>query len=113
MSGVNKIILLGYISGHPEAVTNHSGIQTLSFIVTTKESHMRNGQMVEHSEDHQVTLSGALARYEFLKKEAYIYLEGSLKTSAFRDEAGIQRFSTGIIGLRCEHMARNNQRGEK
>lgn len=99
-SGINKVILVGNLGKDPEIRYNPNGNAIAGFSIATSESYKdKQGQTVEKTEWHNITIFGKLAEIggEYLKKGSQVYLEGKLKTEKWTDKQGQERYTTKII----------------
>lgn len=96
-SGVNKVLLVGYVGKQPRRHTVND-VQMLCFPMVTQEFIKKNGEKNEHLEWHQVKVpvNGAGMDCE-INKGNLIYLQGKIQTQQFLDEQGIKRYKTEII----------------
>jgi single-strand DNA-binding protein len=101
MSGVNKVILLGYLGKDPEVRALEGGKKVAKFSLATTEYYKdRDGNRIEQTEWHHVEFWGALVDVieKYLKKGSQVYIEGKLRTRSYDDKDGIKRYVTEIIG---------------
>lgn len=95
----NLVILIGNLGADPEARFMPSGdqITTLS-LGTTRKWKDKQGQKVEETEWHRITIFGALAKVasDYLHKGSKVYFEGRIKTTKYQKD-GVDMYSTGII----------------
>ena len=100
--GVNKVILIGNLGSDPDTRFTAQGAAITNLSVATDESYKdkQTGQMVPRTEWHRVVLFNRLAEIakEYLKKGSKVYIEGRLQTRKWQDQAGVDRYSTEIIG---------------
>ena len=100
--GINKVILVGNLGADPETRFTASGMAITNLRLATAESRLdkQSGERQEHTEWHRVVLFGKLGEIanEYLKKGRQVYIEGSLRTSKYTDKAGVEKYSTEIIG---------------
>jgi single-strand DNA-binding protein len=96
-SGVNKVLLVGYIGKQPRRHT-FNDMQMLCFPLVTQEFIKKNGERTEHLEWHQikVPINSPGVDYNIIKGNL-IYLQGKIQTQQFVDEQGIKRYKTEII----------------
>ena len=100
MASVNKVILIGNLGKDPETRYMPNGDAVTNITVATTETWKdKNGEKVEKTEWHRVTLYRKLAEIagEYLKKGRPVYIEGRLETRKWTDKAGVERYSTDII----------------
>jgi len=97
---VNKVILLGNLGKDPEVKMFEGGGKIVRFSLATAENYTnRNGEKVEHTEWHNVTVGRkGLADIceKYLRKGHKIYAEGRLRTRSWQDADGNTKYSTEI-----------------
>ena len=100
MASVNKVIIVGNLGKDPEMRTFPSGDQVANVTIATtdKWKDQQSGEMREATEWHRVTFNGRLAEIagQYLRKGSQVYVEGSLRTRKWTDQAGVERYSTDI-----------------
>lgn len=99
MAGVNKVIILGRLGKDPEMRSFESGSQVCRIVVATSESYTdKQGQKVEKTEWHNISLWGKLADIAntYLKKGSEVYVEGKLQTNSYEAD-GVTKYSTEIL----------------
>lgn len=102
MSSVNKVILVGNLGNDPEVRNLPSGGKVVNLSVATSESwkDKNTGERKEKSEWHRVVIfSDGLAKVaeQYLKKGSKVYLEGQLQTRKWKDQSGVEKYSTEIV----------------
>jgi single-strand DNA-binding protein len=105
MAGVNKVIILGNLGMDPEVRTLESGAKLARLRIATSESYTnREGQKVENTEWHSVTVWRQLADIaeKYLAKGRQVYIEGKLQTRSWKDPEGNDRYATEIVGERLQ-----------
>lgn len=105
MAGVNKVIILGNLGIDPEVRTLESGAKLARLRIATSESYTnRDGQKVENTEWHSVTVWRQLADIaeKYLAKGRQVYIEGKLQTRSWKDPEGNDRYATEIVGERLQ-----------
>lgn len=102
MASLNKVMLIGNLGKDPEIKTTHDGKKIGNLTVATSESwkDKNTGQKQEKTEWHRVVifnegLCGVAEKY--LKKGSKVYIEGSLQTRKWTDQAGQEKYSTEIV----------------
>lgn len=102
MSSVNKVILIGNLGRDPEIRSTQAGkrIANLSIATSEKWRDKSSGEAREKTEWHRVVifndkLSSVCEAY--LKKGSKVYIEGSLETRKWTDQAGADKYSTEIV----------------
>ena len=100
MASVNKVIIVGNLGRDPESRTFPSGDQVCNVTIATtdKWKDKQSGEMREATEWHRVTFNGHLAEIaaQYLRKGSQVYVEGSLRTRKWTDQAGVEKYSTDI-----------------
>src|ERR1700681_2573996 len=99
---VNKVILIGNLGADPEIRRTQDGRPIANLRVATSESwrDKATGERKEKTEGHRGGFfSGPLCRVveQYLKKGSKVYLEGSLQTRKWQDQAGQDRYSTEVV----------------
>lgn len=103
MSGyVNKVILLGNVGRDPEIRTTGQGKRIANVSVATTESwkDRSTGERKERTEWHRVVIyNDNLVEVveKYIKKGTKIYVEGSLQTRKWTDQAGVEKYSTEVV----------------
>lgn len=96
------MILLGNLGKDPEITYLESNkVPVVRFSLATTETYMnKEGQKVDQTEWHNVTLWRGLAEVaeKYLKKGSRIYLEGKIRNRSYEDKEGIKRYTTEIVG---------------
>ena len=99
--GINKVILIGNLGADPETRYMPSGGAVTNVNLATSESwkDKQTGQPQERTEWHRVVFFNRLAEIagEYLKKGSKVYIEGSLRTRKWQDQAGVDRYTTEIV----------------
>ena len=101
MASVNKVILVGNLGRDPEIRTFPSGDQVANVTLATSDrwKDKQSGEMREHTEWHRLVFNGRLAEIvgQYLRKGSPIYVEGSIRTRKWQDQAtGQDRYATEI-----------------
>lgn len=121
MASVNKVILVGNVGRDPEIRTFPSGdkVANLSLATTDRWRDKNNGENKEATEWHRVVFSQKLAEIveQYVRKGAQLYIEGSLRTRKWTDQAsGQERYATEIradamqmLGSRQDGQQQANQ----
>ena len=101
MSGsVNKVILVGRLGRDPEVKYTPSGAPVAKFSLATDESFKdRSGEQQKHTEWHNIVAWNKLAEIcgQYLTKGKLVYIEGSIRSRQWEDQAGNKRTSYEII----------------
>lgn len=101
MASVNKVIIVGNLGRDPEIRTFPSGDQVVNVTIATTDKwrDKNTGENKESTEWHRVVFNGRLAEIagQYLRKGSQVYVEGSLRTRKWTDQAsGQERYATEI-----------------
>ena len=100
MASVNKWIGIGNLGRDPEIKVFPSGDQVANITIacTDKWKDKQTGEMKEATEWVRVVFNGRLAEIvgQYLRKGSQVYVEGSLRTRKWTDQAGVEKYSTEI-----------------
>ena len=100
MASVNKVIIVGNLGRDPEIRTFPSGDQVANVTIATTDRwrDKNTGENKEATEWHRVVFNGRLAEIvgQYLRKGSQVYVEGSLRTRKWTDQAGVEKFTTEI-----------------
>ncbi len=98
---VNKVILVGNLGADPEIRRMQDGKPIANLNVATSETWRdRNGERKEKTEWHRVVIfNEGLCKVaeQYLKKGSKVYLEGQIATRKWKDNAGVEKYSTEIV----------------
>lgn len=100
MSGVNKVILLGFLGKDPEVKFLDGGRSVCNFSMATNESWKdKDGKKQERVEWHRIQVWGKLGEAcgEYLKKGRQCYVEGRIQTRKWTDKNDVERWATDIV----------------
>lgn len=99
--GINKVILIGNLGADPEVRYMPSGGAVTNVTIATSETwkDKTSGDPQERTEWHRVVFFNRLAEIagEYLRKGSKVYVEGSLRTRKWQDQAGADRYTTEIV----------------
>lgn len=99
--GINKVIIIGNLGLNPEIRYTSSGSAVVNINIATTDvwKDTKTGEVQNRTEWHRVVLYNRLGEIanDYLKKGAKVYIEGSLRTNKWKDQNGIDRYSTDII----------------
>lgn len=99
--GVNKVILIGYLGQDPDIRYMPNGNAVTNFNIATSDiwKDKNTGDAKEKTEWHKIVLFGKLAEIsaKYLKKGSQVYIEGSLQTRKWKDQNGIDRYTTEVL----------------
>ena len=97
---VNKVILIGRLGKDPEVKYTPSGAPVAKFTLATDEVFKdRSGEQQKRTEWHNIVAWNKLAEIcgQYLTKGKQVYIEGSIKSRQWEDQAGNKRTSYDII----------------
>ena len=99
---VNKVILVGNVGKDPEIRTTQDGKEIANLILATSETwkDRATGEKREKTEWHRIVIfsEGLVSIVKnYVKKGAKLFIEGSLQTRKWTDNAGAERFTTEIV----------------
>jgi single-strand DNA-binding protein len=101
MSGsVNKVILIGRLGKDPEVKYTPSGAPVAKFTLATDEVFKdRSGEQQKRTEWHNIVAWSKLAEIcgQYLTKGKQVYIEGSIRSRQWEDQAGNKRTAYEII----------------
>ena len=102
MASINKVLLVGNLGRDPEVryTANNDAITNISVATTDSYKDKNTGEKKETTEWHRVVFFNRLAEIagEYLKKGSSVYIEGRLRTRKWTDNAGVEKYTTEIIG---------------
>ena len=97
--GLNKVMIIGRLGQDPETRFMPNGNAVCNLSVATDESYKnKDGQKVEKTEWHRVSMFGKLAEIagQYLTKGAQVFIEGKLETRKWQADDGSDRYTTEI-----------------
>ena len=99
---LNKVTLIGNVGKDPEIRNTNDGREIATFSLATGDvwRDRATGEKKERTEWHRVVVfNDALASVvkNYIKKGSKIYVEGSLQTRKWVDNAGIEKYTTEVI----------------
>jgi single-strand DNA-binding protein len=99
---INKVILVGNVGQDPEIRSTQDGREIASFTLATTDSwkDKNTGEKKDKTEWHRIVifsqgLVGVVKNY--VKKGSKLYIEGSLQTRKWTDNAGIEKYTTEVV----------------
>ncbi|MFI4938466.1 MAG: single-stranded DNA-binding protein [Candidatus Berkiellales bacterium] len=85
-----------------------SGGAVTNVTVATSETwkDKQSGEAQERTEWHRVVFFNRLAEIagEYLRKGSKVYIEGSLRTRKWQDQAGVERYTTEIVAAEMQML---------
>ncbi|EMS1999629.1 single-stranded DNA-binding protein [Neisseria gonorrhoeae] len=109
---LNKAILIGRLGRDPEVRYMPNGEAVCNFSVATSETwNDRNGQRVERTEWHNITMYRKLAEIagQYLKKGGLVYLEGRIQSRKYQGKDGIERTAYDIVANEMKMLGGRNE----
>ena len=113
---LNKVILIGRLGRDPETRYMPNGEAVCNFSVATSETwNDRNGQRVERTEWHNITMYRRLAEIagQYLKKGSQVYLEGKIQSRKYTDKNGVERTAYDIIANEMKMLGGGGSDGQQ
>jgi single-strand DNA-binding protein len=105
---LNKVLLIGNVGKDPEIRTTQDGKEIASLVLATSDTwrDKSTGDKRERTEWHRIVIfSEGLVNVvkTYVKKGAKLFIEGSLQTRKWSDNAGTERYTTEIVlqGYNC------------
>ncbi|HUB48227.1 MAG TPA: single-stranded DNA-binding protein [Acetobacteraceae bacterium] len=99
---LNKVQLIGNLGRDPDVRSTQGGgkVANLSIATTEAWTDKHSGERREQTEWHRVVVFGdglttIIERY--LQKGSKVYIEGSLKTRKWTDQANQERYATEVV----------------
>lgn len=115
--GINKVILIGNLGGDPDVRHMPSGSAVTNIRLATTEAwrDKQTGEQKERTEWHRVVFFNRLAEIvgEYLKTGSRVYVEGMLRTSKWRDNSNVERYTTEIVGSDMQILSSRQQGGHR
>jgi len=105
--GLNKVMIIGRLGQDPETRYMPSGDAVCNLSVATDESYKnKDGQKVEKTEWHRVSMFGKLAEIagQYLTKGAQVYIDGKLETRKWQAQDGSDRYTTEIKAFQMQML---------
>lgn len=109
MSGtVNRVILIGRLGKDPELKYTPSGAPVAKFSLATDESFKdkSTGENQQRTEWHNIVAWNKLAEIcgEYLTKGKLVFIEGSIRSRQWQDQAGNKRTSYEIVARNMQML---------
>ena len=102
VNSLNKVILIGNVGKEPEVRSTQDGREVLSFPLATSEAwkDKSTGEKKERTEWHRVVIFAQplvnIAK-SYVHKGSKIYIEGTIHTRKWTDQANVEKYSTEIV----------------
>ncbi len=115
---VNKVILLGNMSGDSDIKYMNNGEAVISFNMATTEiwRDKISQEKKEQTEWHRIVVYGKLAEIvgKYAKKGSQIYVEGRLRTRKWLDQINqINRTATEIVASEIHILSNRNSHNDE
>lgn len=99
---LNRVQLIGHVGADPEIRRTQDGRPIGNFRLATSErwTDKASGEKRERTEWHTVVVFNEnLCKIleQYIKKGAYLYVEGQLQTRKWQDQQGQDRYSTEVV----------------
>ena len=108
---LNKVTLIGRLGQEPTIRYMPNGEAVCNFSIATSETwNDRNGQLVERTEWHNITMYRKLAEIagQYLTKGSQVYLEGKIQSRKYQGKDGIERTAYEIIANEMKMLGGGN-----
>jgi len=102
---LNKVLLIGRLTGDPQLRATKSGQSVAVFSVATNRVWMdKNNQKQEEVEYHNIVVWGKQAETasKFLLKGQMVLVEGRIQSREYEDKQGVKRRVTEIVAERIQ-----------
>ena len=103
MSGsVNRVTLIGRVGRDPEIRSTQDGQKVANLSIATSDTwkDRNSGERRERTEWHRIVVFNERlveVAEKYLHKGSKLYLEGSLQTRKWTDQAGVEKYTTEIV----------------
>ncbi len=99
---VNKVILIGNLGRDPEVRHTQDGSPIVQLSIATSDTwkDRATGERRERTEWHRVVIFNehlCKVAENYLKKGSKVYVEGSLQTRKWTDNAGVEKYTTEVV----------------
>ena len=99
---INKVTLLGNLGADPVVSNTTSGAKVVNLRLATTDMwrDKTSGERKERTEWHRVVIFNsqlADTAERYLRKGSKVYIEGQLQTRTWKDNNGIDRYTTEIV----------------
>lgn len=109
---LNSVQIIGHLGRDPEVRYTAGGnaVAHLSVATSEKWADRNTGERREHTEWHRVTFFGRMAEVagQYVRKGSLVFVAGQLRTNAWTDSDGVERYTTGIRGDTLRMLSRND-----
>ena len=99
---INKVTLIGNLGADPEVRMGQDSSKIVTFSVATSEfwNDKQSGERKEKTEWHRIVIFNdriAEVAEKYLRKGSKVYLEGQLQTRQWKDNTGVDRYTTEVV----------------
>ncbi len=97
---INQVFIIGNLGSPPEIRETTNGVKVANFnVATTERWKDKSSQQQESTEWHKIVAWNRLAEIcgQYLQKGSMVYIEGRLKTRKWKDQNGLDQYTTEII----------------
>lgn len=111
---LNKVLLIGRLTGDPELRNTSSGRSVANFsIATNRYWNNDSGERQEDTQYHNIVVWGrqAEAVNQFLNKGSLVLIEGRLQTRKWEDNDGNNRRTTEVVAQRVQFGPKSEASG--
>lgn len=115
MSGVNKVILVGYVGQDPQIKFLDGGNSVANFSIATSEKWKdKSGEAKERTEWHRIVAWGKLAEIvgKYVSKGKQVFIEGKLQTREWEKD-GVKRYSTEVVAQNLTLLGKKSDGGSE
>ncbi|MDP3269295.1 MAG: single-stranded DNA-binding protein, partial [Legionella sp.] len=113
--GINKVILVGNVGVDPDVryLPNGNAVTTLSVATSESWKDKTTGEKQDRTEWHRVVCFNRLGEIagEYVRKGSKLYVEGSLRTRKWQDQAGVERYTTEIVAAEMQMLDSRGSQG--
>lgn len=112
--GVNKVFLLGNLTADPQIRKFPDGNKIATVSIATNESYKKDGNVIEHTEFHQLVIRGghvAVAE-AYLRKGSKLHIEGVLRHRSYQAQDNSVRYITEVYVIKMEMLTPKPQHPE-
>lgn len=103
-SGINKVLLLGQVTGGPFMNRTDKTETYVCFTLVTNEMIKKGADSVGHSEFHKIRIPEKLMQQEALSLEEgqTLFIEGKIHTTTMIDADHVKRYNLEIFANKVE-----------
>jgi len=113
---INRVFLIGHLGSDPKVSYTQSGtaVATLS-VATNRRVKDKAGDFQDETEWHRVIVWDKAAEFcgKYMAKGANIYVEGRLQTRKWKDNDGVDRYTTEIVAHETKSLSSTGDSGSR